>query len=158
MTNDPVQRLSKLNTLMVSDALDELQINGIATGLVQLSSRRRIAGRAVTVLLELAGKKGPRRYLGTAAVESSGANDVIVVQHRSRDDCAGWGGILSLAANVRGIQGAIVDGSVRALDQLMAPDCRSQVSATPGVKGVSCWPNDVQMVLESLRSKYEFQD
>ena len=31
--------------------------------------------------------------------------DVIVVEHHARDDCAGWGGILSLAAKQRGARG-----------------------------------------------------
>jgi regulator of RNase E activity RraA len=41
---------------------------------------------------------------------------VIVVQHPG-GRAAGWGGILSLAATVRGIEGVVVDGPVRDVDE-----------------------------------------
>ena len=35
--------------------------------------------------------------------------------HQGRTDCAGWGGLLSRAAAVRGIEGVVVDGAARDL-------------------------------------------
>jgi regulator of RNase E activity RraA len=63
---------------------------------------------------------GPRRHLGTAAIEAGGPGSVIVVEQRSGIDAGSWGGILSLAARQRGIEGVVADGSavvfVRAAD------------------------------------------
>jgi regulator of RNase E activity RraA len=41
---------------------------------------------------------------------------VIVIEHHDREDAAGWGGILSLAAHLKGIEGVIVDGTCRDVD------------------------------------------
>jgi 4-hydroxy-4-methyl-2-oxoglutarate aldolase len=77
----------------------------------------RIAGRVITVRLRRAepGEHSPR-HLGTAAIEAGGAGQVIVIEHHDRDDAAGWGGILSLAAKLKGVEGVIVDGTCRDVD------------------------------------------
>jgi 4-hydroxy-4-methyl-2-oxoglutarate aldolase len=114
---DLVDRLKRLDTGAVSDALDKLGLEGTIVGIGPLSVPHRIAGRVVTVKLGPFRGETPKRHLGTAAVEASGPGDVIVVEHRSRDDCAGWGGVLSRAARARGIEGTIVDGGARDLDE-----------------------------------------
>jgi regulator of RNase E activity RraA len=82
-----------------------------------LTGSHRIAGRVVTVKLAGADGRSSKRHLATAAIEASGPGDVLVVEHRSRMDCAGWGGILSRAARFRGIAGTIVDGCARDVDE-----------------------------------------
>jgi regulator of RNase E activity RraA len=51
--NDPntVDRLKRLDTPAVSDALDRLEISGRVTHLRQLTTEQRIAGRVLTVKL-----------------------------------------------------------------------------------------------------------
>jgi regulator of RNase E activity RraA len=88
------------------------------SGLRPLAAQRAAAGRAVTVLLGPPSARpagGQQRHLGTAAVDASGPDDVIVVAHQGRTDCAGWGGLLSRAAAIRGIDGVVVDGAARDL-------------------------------------------
>jgi len=112
-----LERLAKLDTCAVSDGLDTMSVHGVLLGLTALSAQRRIVGRAVTVkLVPSDGKKAPR-HLGTAAVEASGPQSAIVVEHNGRLDVAGWGGILSLAAKRRGAAGVIIDGACRDLDE-----------------------------------------
>jgi regulator of RNase E activity RraA len=41
---------------------------------------------------------------------------VIVIEHHDREDAAGWGGILSLAAKIKGVEGVVVDGTCRDVD------------------------------------------
>jgi regulator of RNase E activity RraA len=55
--------------------------------------------------------------LCTHAIEIAAAGDVIVVEQRTHIDAAGWGGILSNAARVKGISGAIVEGPARDIDE-----------------------------------------
>jgi regulator of RNase E activity RraA len=118
--------LARLDCCAVSDALDKLGLTGTVTGLPQRSSTRRIAGRAITV--KLVPKEsapvltGPPRHLGTTAIESGGPGNVIVVEQRTGIDAGSWGGILSLAAKLRGIEGIIADGPVRDIDEAKAYD------------------------------------
>jgi regulator of RNase E activity RraA len=116
-----------LDTCAVSDALVRLGIEGMAAGLAPVSVARPVCGRAVTVRLGPAtsgpAPSGPApRHLCTAAVASSGPFDVIVVSGARRTDTASWGGILSLAAVVRGVRGVVVDGAVRDVDESRALD------------------------------------
>ena len=113
-----IERLASVDCCAVSDALDSLGLPPAVDGLQPLSVRRRIAGRAVTVKLESTPRGGePRRHLATAAIEAAGAGDIIVIEHRSRDDCAGWGGVLSTGASLRQIGGVVIDGAVRDVDE-----------------------------------------
>ncbi len=121
-----VERLSRLDTCAVSDALDKLGERGTVNGIRPLTGPAKIAGRVVTVklveLVKINGAEGatPKRHLCTAAIESAQPGNVIVVEHHARDDCAGWGGILSTAAKERGVAGTIVDGLARDIDESRA--------------------------------------
>jgi regulator of RNase E activity RraA len=125
------QRLRRLDACAVSDALDRLGLTGVVLGLRPMGPRRKIAGHAVTVRLETATEqlktaiaaRGERpRHLCTAAVDSSGPGDVIVVANGGRSDAAGWGGTLSLGAKTRGIEGVVVDGACRDVDEAIEHD------------------------------------
>lgn len=115
--NDLRARLLKLDTCVVSDALDRLGIAGVVTGLARLSTDQTVAGRVLTVRLEAAEGRTAERHLCTGAVEAADAGDVVVVEHHARADCAGWGGILSCAAAAKGLSGVIVDGLCRDVDE-----------------------------------------
>lgn len=116
--DDLVPRLQELDTPAVSDALDRLELPGRVTGLPRLTTEKRIAGRVLTVKLGTGqALAGPPRHLCTAAVEAANAGDVLVIEQRSGIDAAGWGGILSNGAKVRGIAGVICDGPVRDIDE-----------------------------------------
>lgn len=141
--NDPLLiRLRRLDVCAVSDALDRLDIDGqVCTGLPSRSADRRICGRAVTFRLvpavsavPAAPVSEPPRHLGTTAVEAAGPGDVIVVEQRTGIDAGCWGGILSLAASVRGIAGVVADGPVRDIDEARSCDlpvfCRSLTPRT----------------------------
>jgi regulator of RNase E activity RraA len=98
--------------------MDRLGLSGAVTGLRQESGHGRIAGRAVTVKLDVGPPpEGPPRHLCTAAIESAGPNDVIVVEQRTGVDAGSWGGLLTRGALARAIPGVIVDGPVRDIDE-----------------------------------------
>ena len=111
------ERLLKLDTCVVSDTLDKLGIAGAVTGLGPMWHCPKIAGPIVTVKLKPKGEEPPIRHLCTAAVEASKPGDIIVIDHGGRDYAAGWGGILSQAAKVKGVAGVICDGAIRDLDE-----------------------------------------
>ncbi len=116
-----VTRLGRLDACALSDALDALGMPGTVTGIPQRASARRIAGRCITVKLvprdQAPRHDGPPRHLGSTAVEAGGPGTIVVVEQRTGIDAGSWGGILSLAAKVRKIEGVIADGPVRDIDE-----------------------------------------
>lgn len=123
MSDDYIQRLRRLDACAVSDALDKLGLPGVVTGLVQRSGREdggggRIAGRAVTMKVGPGERPpGPPVHLGCTAIELAGPGRVIVVEQRSGVEAGCWGGLLTLGAQVRGVEGVVADGPLRDVDE-----------------------------------------
>jgi len=116
--DDNVARLGRLDACAVSDALDKLQLSGVVTGIPRVTTDKRISGRVVTVKLEKDdGRPAASRHLGTTAIEAAQPGDVIVLEQRSGIDAACWGGNLSLAAQLRGVSGVVIDGPARDADE-----------------------------------------
>jgi len=111
-----VERLLKLDTCAVSDALDRLGLPTAVLGIHASSPPAKIAGRVVTVKLADANGRTATRHLCTAAIEAANAGDVIVIEN-PRTDAAGWGGILSAAAKTKGVAGVVCGGAVRDIDE-----------------------------------------
>lgn len=124
MADGFVTRLARLDACAVSDALDKLGLSGSAPGLTQQSTAQRIAGRVVTfrlVAMDAAPPtSGPPRHLGTTAVEAAQPGDIIVIEQTTGIEAGCWGGILSLAAKLRGVAGIVADGPVRDIDEARA--------------------------------------
>jgi len=113
-----IHRLGALDSCAVSDALDSCGLPAAVTGLLPLAARQRIAGPAITV--KLGPDKpdgGSPRHLGTAAIEAAMPGDIIVIEHRSGVECAGWGGVLSAGAQIREVAGVVIDGLARDIDE-----------------------------------------
>jgi 4-hydroxy-4-methyl-2-oxoglutarate aldolase len=121
-----VKRLSRLDACALSDALDRLGMAGCVTGLLPLTSNRKIAGRVHTVKLVAKDAapppSGPPVHLGARAIEASSKGDIIVVEQKSGLDAGSWGGILSVGAKMRGVAGVIADGPIRDADEARALD------------------------------------
>ncbi len=117
MTDALIDRLRRIDTCAVSDALDRLGLPSAVTGINPRSVRQRIAGRVRTVKLEAANGRTAKHHLCTTAIEASDAGDVIVIEQKSGIDAAGWGGILSIGAKTKGVSGVIVEGPARDIDE-----------------------------------------
>ena len=121
MSDELLARLARLDVCSLSDALDALGMAGTVTGIPQRSGSRRISGRCATVKLVAAAdapkREGPPRHLGSAAVAAGGPGTIVVIEQRTGIDAGSWGGILSLAATIRKLEGIIADGPVRDIDE-----------------------------------------
>jgi regulator of RNase E activity RraA len=116
--DDLTTRLARLDSCAVSDALDKLGLQGVASGLQRMATDRRISGRVLTVKLEKDdGRPVASRHLGTTAIEAAQPGEVVVIEQRTGIEAASWGGNLSFAAQLRGIAGVIVDGPARDIDE-----------------------------------------
>jgi 4-hydroxy-4-methyl-2-oxoglutarate aldolase len=113
-----IERLRKIDTCAVSDALDAIGITGVIERVGRVSGGdRTVVGRVITVQLGPTDGTTSSSHLCTAAIESGGAGDVLLVDHQWRSDCAGWGGNLSRAAQVKGLEATIVVGAARDVDE-----------------------------------------
>jgi 4-hydroxy-4-methyl-2-oxoglutarate aldolase len=115
--NPFVERLSRMDSCAVSDALDKLGLPGSVTGIPRVSTDLRIAGRVLTVKLDRAEGRSNTRHLCTAAIEAANPGDIIVCEQRTGLDAACWGGNLTIGALARGVAGAIIEGPARDIDE-----------------------------------------
>jgi 4-hydroxy-4-methyl-2-oxoglutarate aldolase len=112
-----IERLSKLDSCAVSDALDRLGLKGATFGVRPMWTCPRIAGRAVTVKIKPAGLEKPKQHLGTPAIHAAQPGDIIVIDSGGRPDVSAWGGLLSLASKIKGVSGVVIDGACRDVDE-----------------------------------------
>jgi regulator of RNase E activity RraA len=111
------ERLGRMDSCAVSDALDKLGLPGSVTGISRVSTDRRIAGRVLTVKLDRAEGPSATRHLCTTAIEAASPGDIIVCEQRTGLDAACWGGNLTIGAKMRGVGGAIIEGPARDIDE-----------------------------------------
>ena len=112
-----IERLAKLDTCAVSDALDSLNLKGATWGVRPQWPCPKIAGRAVTMKIKPAGLQQPTQHLGTAPVEAAQPGDIIVIDNGGKLEFSCWGGLLALSAKLKGVSGVVIDGASRDIDE-----------------------------------------
>lgn len=117
-TSKQRQRLEKLATTNVADALDSLGLGGATYGIRPIwPTMKNIVGRAVTVKITAAGLTKSKHHLGIKAIEAAEKGDVILIDNGGRLDVSCWGGILANGAVMKGVQGVVIDGACRDVDE-----------------------------------------
>ncbi|KAJ5086500.1 hypothetical protein NUU61_007807 [Penicillium alfredii] len=111
-----LDRLLKLDTNTVSDALDFLQLKGATYGLQPLWDCQKIVGRASTVKLGIKKDDVPTAHLITPVVDAITTSDRILVISGGTEGISCWGDILANASKMKGIRGTIIDGMSRDID------------------------------------------
>ena len=112
-----VERLAKLDTCAVSDALDSLSLKGATWGVRPQWQCQKIVGRAVTMKIKPAGLEHPKQHLGTAPIEAAHPGDIIVIDNGGKLEFSCWGGLLALSAKLKGLSGVVIDGASRDIDE-----------------------------------------
>jgi 4-hydroxy-4-methyl-2-oxoglutarate aldolase len=111
------ERLMRLSTTNVADALDALGLKGATYGVRPMwHTMGKIAGPAVTVKLVAAGQTKGKTHLGVKAISLAAPGDVILVDNGGRLDTSCWGGILANGAQKQGVSGVVIDGACRDVD------------------------------------------
>lgn len=130
--SDALKRLSKLDTCALSDALDALELAGSVTSPRPVAASGRICGIATTVSLRsgTAPEDAEKVHLCARAIDTSGPEHIIVIEHPGID-AGGWGGVLTAAAQIKGINGVILNGPSRDIDE--AEEMGFPVFATGGI-------------------------
>ena len=110
------QRLEKLATTNVADAMDKVGVRGAVIGIRPLFGIPKVVGPAVTIKITAAGLVRSKHHLGIEAIASSQKGDVIAIDNcgDTQNNC--WGEILTCAAKMKGVSGVIIDGAARDVD------------------------------------------
>ncbi len=145
-----VERLAKLDSCAVSDALDSLNLKGATWGVRPQWPCPKIVGRAVTMKIKPAGVEQPTQHLGTAPIEAAQPGDIIVIDNGGKREFSCWGGLLALSAKLKGITGVVIDGASRDIDE--ARELQFPVYA----RGVVPMTARGRVVQESYNQEIEF--
>ena len=114
-----VERCRQISTAVWSDALDQLGIEGVVSGLRMRSGAGRCAGFAATALGEVRPLGGFRldEFGQDRMIASAGPTQVLVIAVGGAEASA-MGGIVALAAFKKGIEGVVIDGACRDIDDI----------------------------------------
>ena len=107
MSDNNVERASRLDTATLSDALDKSGIVGQCAHIKPCSPNFRMTGRAWTLRYGPAGI--PPGTVGDY-IDDIPAGTVIVLDNGGREDCTVWGDILTEIASAKGLAGTVIDG------------------------------------------------
>lgn len=105
-----VERVAKLDTATLSDALDRLGVAGQCHGIKPRTADFRLAGRAYTILYGPAST--PPGTVGDF-IDDVPDGHVVVLDNGGREDCTVWGDIMTEIAHRRGLGGTVIDGICR---------------------------------------------
>ena len=105
-----IERLGKLDTASVSDAMDKLGISCGFCGIHAVTPGKHICGRAFTV-----------HYVPTGSVKGTvgdflddvRSGEVVVIDNSGRDYCTVWGDIMTYVAMKNRVAGTVIDGVCR---------------------------------------------
>ncbi|MBY0583915.1 RraA family protein [Murdochiella sp. Marseille-P8839] len=121
LTNEQREKLMKLSSNTVSDAMNALGFEGATCGIRPLwEACAKLVGEAVTIKLGPTGEVGLQNsHLCVDAINSAKPGDVIVIDNHGDMETSSWGGLLANGAQAKGIAGVCVDGVARDLDYFM---------------------------------------
>ena len=114
-----ILKFKKIDTSIISDALDKLGLIGQRLGIKSLNPTWKIVGRALTV------KYGPVDIQkGTVGdfIDDVEPGDIIVIDNQGRLDCTVFGDIMTGVAKRRGIAGTVIDGVCRDTNRTLELD------------------------------------
>jgi len=111
-----LDRLAKLDTNTISDALDFLNMTGATYGLRPLWDCPKIVGRASTIQLGPKSDAAPTVHLISPVIARITTDDRILVITGGLEGISCWGDILANAASMKGIRGSIIDGMSRDIE------------------------------------------
>jgi regulator of RNase E activity RraA len=118
-----VEEFRSIGTSTLSDLLDNIGIQGVISGLRPVKEGMVLVGAAVTIK-EVSGVLGTytiEDFPISKVIDFAEPGDVLVFDNGGRE-ISTWGGLASTAAKVKGIEGVVVDGGCRDLDQMVALD------------------------------------
>ena len=112
-----IQAFRCITTASVADALWGLGIAGHMDHEIKPFMKVKIVGPAVTVREEPTTERVPPSH-ALELIDNSAPGSVIVIAIDGFRDVAVWGGLMTAGAVVNGIEGAVLDGGVRDVEEI----------------------------------------
>lgn len=112
-----IKEFAKLDSAAISDALDSFKISCGLVGIKPLFPNIKCVGFAYTVkyqeIKEITEFQNAGNY-----IDNVPDNSVIVIDNDGRNDCTVWGGILTEVAMKKKINGTVINGCARDIDEI----------------------------------------
>lgn len=112
-----IQAYRCITTASVADALWGLGVAGHMSHEIKPFMKAKIVGPAVTVQEELTTERVPPSH-ALELIDHSVPGSVIVIAIDGFRDVAVWGGLMTAGAVVNGLEGAVLDGGVRDVEEI----------------------------------------
>ena len=112
-----IQAFRPITTASVADALWELGVAGHMDHEIKPFFKVKIVGPAVTVKEEPTTERVPPSH-ALELIDNSQPGSVIVIAIDGFRDVAVWGGLMTAGAFVNGLEGAVLDGGVRDVEEI----------------------------------------
>ena len=108
--------VSLLRSVSSSNISDAMHRKGAMHGIHPLIPGKKIVGKAITVQTFAGDWAKP-----VEAIDLAGPGDVLVIYNGS-NNIAPWGGLATLSCKIKGVEGVVVDGAVRDLQEIRPMD------------------------------------
>jgi regulator of RNase E activity RraA len=112
-----IQAFRTISTASVADALWAQGVSGHMSHEIKPFMKVKIVGPAVTVWEEPTTERIPPNH-ALELIDHSEPGSVIVIGIDGFRDVAVWGGLMTAGAVVNGIEGAVLDGGVRDIEEI----------------------------------------
>jgi len=114
---DIIQAFRTITTASVADALWGMGVSGHMCYEIKPFMKSKIVGPAVTVWEEPTTERIPPSH-ALELIDQSAPGSVIVIGIDGFRDVAVWGGLMTAGAVANGIEGAVLDGGVRDIEEI----------------------------------------
>lgn len=120
LTAELRERLYKVGTTNISDAMDALGFSNVCHGIEPLyESCKKIVGEAITQRFIPTDHLPKQKHGGMETIQNAAPGSVVVVEGSVRPDMNTCGGIAATAACMNGLEGWVSDGLVRDVDEIV---------------------------------------
>ena len=102
--------LSGVSAPNISDAMHR---KGAMAGIIYLAGKKKMVGTAVTAQSFAGDWSKP-----VEAIDHAHEGDVLVINNEGSTDIAAWGELATMSAETQGIEGVVIDGAVRDIDDI----------------------------------------
>lgn len=113
LEEEMISIFKEVSTSNISDAIHR---KGAMRDILPINRGKKMVGTAITV------QTFPGDWAKTVeAIDLAGPGNVIVINNGSKH-IAPWGGLATLSAQVKGVEGVVVDGAIRDVDEIRTLD------------------------------------
>lgn len=109
----PAETRDLLSGVSAPNISDAMHRKGAMAGIFHLAGKKKMVGTAVTAQSFAGDWSKP-----VEAIDHAHKGDVLVINNEGSTDIAAWGELATMSAETQGIEGVVIDGAVRDIDDI----------------------------------------